>query len=262
MNPSDKLTIETPEQITLELPLAGIGSRALAFAFDMLLQFAAIILLIIAAALISAAFLLIFRPILPQSLPVSSVYMGLYFILAAISLLHLGYFIFFEIRRNGQTPGKKKLQIRVIKESGRPITAMEAVARNLLRLIDGIGSYAAGLICMVLSRQHKRLGDYAAGTLVVYDKNPGYGGAIWNMKNASSEAVSAPAGISAKELTLVEAWLNRRTELTTDVRLNTANKIASAIRKRTGIEPEDGQSVEDFLELLARRTRGAAGYRS
>lgn len=260
MNPSDKLTIETPEQIALELPLAGIGSRALAFAYDILLQTVVYVIMVSVLILIFLIFgRILMHPILGSGRFLSFV-PAIMTILAF--LLHWGYFIFFEIRRNGQTPGKRKLQIRVIKESGRPITAMEAIARNLLRIIDCFGSsFTLGFISMVLSKQHKRLGDYVAGTLVVYDKNSGRAGLVWNTQNVPLESISAPVRLSPEELVLIEAWLNRRPDLTLGVRRETANKIASAIQKRTGIEPEEGQSVEDFLESLARVSRNTAAYR-
>ena len=259
MNPSDKLTIETPEQIALELPLAGIGSRALSCAFDMLLQIIAIFILIVAVFLI----FMLFGILLPRPVIVSGRSLAFVPIIAILVqfLLQWGYFIFFEIRWNGQTPGKRKFQIRVIKESGRPVTATEVIARNLLRPVDALGIYAVGMICMMLNRQNKRLGDYAAGTLVVYDKKPGSSGAMLNVGSASPDAVSTPVRISPEELALIEAWLNRRLALTSAVRRGMADKIASAIRKRTGIEPEDGQSTEDFLESLARKTRDSAGRR-
>ncbi|MDR0311273.1 MAG: RDD family protein [Acidobacteriota bacterium] len=257
MNPSDKLTIETPEQITLELPLAGIGSRSMAFAFDILLQIGVMAIMAIVASVI----VLPLRSVLPGGfLAIATAMLTIVYF-----LVHWGYFIFFEIRRDGQTPGKRRFQIRVIKESGRPITAMEAIVRNLLRAIDSLpGFYAVGLASMALNKQNRRLGDYAAGTLVVYDKSPGHSHAIWNIWNTGSalpEAVSAPGKLSPEELTLIEAWLNRRSALSAATRRETAAQIASVIRKRTGIEPEDGQQAEDFLESLARRTRDTAGYR-
>ena len=230
----------------------------MAFAFDILLQIAAIIILVV---IVIVTFVLL-RPFLN---PVFGGRQFLVFIpvilLLAQFLIHWGYFIFFEIRWNGQTPGKRRYQIRVIKESGRPVTAMEAIARNLLRPIDALGFYAVGLICMILNKQHKRLGDYVAGTLVVYDKKPDRAGVIWNTGNVSHEEISVPVRISPEELALIEAWLNRRYALSAAVRQETALKIISAIRKRTGIEPEEGQSVETFLESLARKARDTAGWR-
>ena len=257
MNPPDKLTIETPEQIELELPLAGIGSRSMAFAFDILLHIAAIIIIMAAVFFM----LLLFGKLLrPGSGGSFFAFVPMITILAQF-LIHWGYFIFFEIRWNGQTPGKRRYQIRVIKESGRPITAMEAIARNLLRPVDSLGFYAVGLICMILNKQNRRLGDYVAGTLVVYDKPYNHAREIWNTGNVPLEAVSGPVRISPEELALIETWLNRRYALSASARRETADRIVSVIQKRTGIEPENGQPVEIFLESVARRARDTAGYR-
>jgi uncharacterized RDD family membrane protein YckC len=80
----------------------------------------------------------------------------------------------FRLLRNlwkGQTPGKRYAGIRVIKESGRPINAFEAIGRNLMRAVDGLpGIYGVGLVCMMCNRQSRRLGDFVAGTVVVHEK--------------------------------------------------------------------------------------------
>ena len=84
--------------------------------------------------------------------------------------MYWGYFAFFEAVWRGQTPGKRYVGIRVIKESGRPIDAFEAIGRNLMRGIDGLpGFYGVGLVCMMLNQQHRRLGDFVAGTVVVHE---------------------------------------------------------------------------------------------
>ncbi|MDR0842115.1 MAG: RDD family protein [Acidobacteriota bacterium] len=257
MNPNDRLTIDTPEQIPLELPVAGIGSRALACAIDSLLQIIAIILLL----------LLFFASMWLFKFNVGS---GIGAILGAVVLLfpfllQWGYFVLFEIFWNGQTPGKRIVGIRVIKESGRPITPMESMGRNLLRAIDMLpGIYAVGVVCMMLNQRSKRLGDYVAGTLLVYDKAIDHARVSWNPNNTGdgpAQTVASGARISPDELALIESYLNRRTTFAIAVRRETARKIAAAITERTGVEPEEGQSTDAFLEALARKARDSAGYR-
>ena len=158
MDSIDQLRIDTPEQIALELPLAGIGSRFLALAIDTLIQ---------SVFYLITAFIFIFT--LPLG---SSVFMFLpklvgpalaIFILFAI---YWGYFAFFESIWSGQTPGKRYAGIRVIKESGRPINAFDAIGRNLMRAVDGLpGIYGVGLVCMMCNQQSRRLGDFVAGTV-------------------------------------------------------------------------------------------------
>jgi len=117
----DKLTIETPEQTVLEFEVAGVGSRFLALAYDTLLQI-----------LMGIGLLIIFL-IAGVALP-GAAQTGIWFvaiIVLAYFVLYFGYFAIFEVLWNGQTPGKKKEGLRVIKDSGRPITPAEAVGRRL-----------------------------------------------------------------------------------------------------------------------------------
>ena len=127
MDSIDQLKIDTPEQIALELPLAGIGSRFLAIAIDTLIQ---------------TALYLIVGLIVILTLPVDSMFtflprlIGPALAVFLIFAIYWGYFAIFEALWKGQTPGKRFAGIRVIKESGRPINAFEAVGRNLMRAVD------------------------------------------------------------------------------------------------------------------------------
>jgi uncharacterized RDD family membrane protein YckC len=109
----DKLTIETPEQTVLEFEIAGIGSRFLALAYDTLLQILIGIGLLFIMVIVGVA--------LPDSLKSGMWFLAI--IVLAYFVLYFGYFTIFEVIWNGQTPGKKKEGLRVIKDSGRPITA-------------------------------------------------------------------------------------------------------------------------------------------
>src|SRR6202167_4343351 len=204
----DQLKIDTPEQIALELPLAGIGSRFLALAIDTLIQ---------SVFYLITAFIFIFT--LPLG---SSVFMFLpklvgpalaIFILFAI---YWGYFAFFESIWSGQTPGKRYAGIRVIKESGRPINAFDAIGRNLMRAVDGLpGIYGVGVVCMMCNQQSRRLGDFVAGTVVVHEKPSEDVRPTWNtaMESSSTSTLPGPAHATADELVLIETYLSRRFEL-------------------------------------------------
>ena len=86
-------------------------------------------------------------------------------------LLVWGYFSLFEAFWRGQTPGKRAMKLRVIKDAGRQITLFESLARNLLRIVDYFpGLYLTGVITMLCNKRSKRLGDLAAGTLVVHER--------------------------------------------------------------------------------------------
>ena len=180
------------------------------------------------------------------------------FVLFAI---YWGYFAIFEIIWKGQTPGKRVAGVRVIKESGRPINAYEAIGRNLMRAVDAMpGIYGVGLVCMMLNKQSRRLGDFVAGTVVVHEKGSEEVRPTWNTSTATSAASSGMAHVTAEELVLIETYLSRRFDLDPDVRLRTAIQIADRIKAKTGLQPESNQHVDDFLEEAARKVRDGARF--
>lgn len=160
MDPSEKLTIETPEQIALEFPLAGLGSRALALLYDSLIQFIAALVIFIAMALI--------KPDLSAHWAAANNWVIALEVFGAFCL-YWGYFTLFEAFWNGQTPGKRHAKIRVISDSGRPITVFEAIARNFLRVVDSLGGYFVGCVAIAVDKRNRRLGDMVAGTVVVHE---------------------------------------------------------------------------------------------
>jgi uncharacterized RDD family membrane protein YckC len=253
MDSFEQLNIDTPEQIALELPLAGIGSRFLAIAIDTLIQVALYILTAIVFVIMLPLGFSMFN-FLPRLIgPALAI-----FILFAI---YWGYFAIFEILWKGQTPGKRFAGIRVIKESGRPINAFEAVGRNLMRAVDVLpGIYGVGLVCMMLNRQSRRLGDFVAGTVVVHEKPSEDVRPSWNTSTESSSSTPALGQMTAEELVLIETYLSRRWELDPEVRLRTAIQIADRIKAKTEWESQDRQHVDDFLEEAARKIRDSGRF--
>ena len=162
---ADQLNIETPEQVDLRFPVAGIGSRFVALLIDHLIQFFTLLLILFGIALLPGD---------NHAAKAAEMDTATKWVLAAITFiifcLMVGYFALFEAFWHGQTPGKHVMKLRVIKDSGRQITLFEALARNLLRFIDLLPNfYLAGVITMLCNRKNKRLGDLAAGTLVVHE---------------------------------------------------------------------------------------------
>jgi len=254
VNSIDQLRIDTPEQIALELPLAGIGSRFLAFAIDTLIQ--SVVYLITAMIFIFTlpvgSSVLMFLPKLVG--PALAI-----FILFAV---YWGYFAFFESIWSGQTPGKRYAGIRVIKESGRPINAFEAVGRNLMRAIDGLpGIYGVGLVCMMCNQQSRRLGDFVAGTVVVHEKPTEDVRPSWDTSSQEISAAPVLAKVAPEELVLIETYLHRRWDLDKFVRVKAAVQIADRIKEKTGLQPEPHQDVDDFLEQAAKKIRDSCEFR-
>src|SRR5580692_3591312 len=254
VNSFDQLKIDTPEQIALELPIAGIGSRFLAMAVDTLIQ-AALYLIVALIAIFSLPLGSSVFTFLPKLLgPAMAVFVGF--------AIYWGYFAIFEILWKGQTPGKKFTGIRVIKESGRPINAFEAVGRNMMRAVDGLPLiYGVGLVCMMCNRQSRRLGDFVAGTVVVHEKATEEVRPSWNTATEFSSTAPGPAHATAVELVLIVTYLSRRFELDPEVRLRTAIQIADRIKAKTGLESQPRQHVDDFLEEAARRIRNSGHFR-
>ena len=157
----EKLTIDTPENVQVAFEIAGIGSRFIAALYDLIWTTLIRILVgFIGAALFFAADLSNETGII-----IASIAVFIFF------LIGWGYYIFFEISWNGQTPGKRRMGIRTVKLDGLTVSVSEVLIRNLMRAVDWLpATYGAGLITMFLNDQAKRLGDLAAGTLVVYDQ--------------------------------------------------------------------------------------------
>jgi uncharacterized RDD family membrane protein YckC len=255
------------------MPLAGIGSRFIALLIDMLIWAAGVIVLLIAFSLLSPAF---------QAFNRLSEQWATAIVIFILFLFQWGYFTLFEAFWNGQTPGKKVARIRVIQRSGRAIGILESMARNFLRVIDMIPFplYAVGIVFVFVTRQHQRLGDLAAGTLVVRDRpeeSPLWGDSGSRTFTAASLTsgltpqalpqephmrVSLPPGqiarLSAADLEVLESFLSRRLDMPLDTRGALAERISAALRAKSGLEIPPGASTETFLEATARQLRDLA----
>jgi len=254
MDSPDKLTIDTPEQTSLEFPLAGIGSRFLGLAADTAIQMAVGAVLVIAALVI---------------LPGVSIFGGsasqwvIAGVILGIFLLNSAYYAFFEAIWNGQTPGKRYAQLRVMKDDGRPISAYDAIVRNLLRIVDQLPAlYGVGLISMVFSKQSKRLGDFVAGTVVVHEKSlEGVRPIAEATPDASLPAFDAST-ITLEELRLIETFIQRRNDWDPGVRTSMASQIAARISAKLGIRIYGWPQTENFLEAVLQQVRSSGRFRS
>ena len=238
----------------LEFAVAGIGSRFLALALDTLIQ-AAVGMAVIFVSIFIGAGLAAFSP-----------RAGIWY-LALLGLfyfaLYFGYFAIFEAMWNGQTPGKKIIRLRVIHESGRPITAAEAVGRNLMRIVDQLpGFYAVGIVSVLLSGQNKRLGDYVAGSIVVQERTIEEMRPAWQAAAPAGEAGTTygGAGLSAEEFALVETFMNRREALEWDVRERMAREIVRRIKPKLTMAGEGQMGAEKLLEHVAAECRAKARF--
>jgi uncharacterized RDD family membrane protein YckC len=245
----DKLSIDTPEQVALEFPLAGVGSRFLALAVDTILQ--------VAGGLLLALAMLALWRLLSLSIAGTGTWIGAAS-LVALFLIYYGYFAAFEALWQGQTPGKRLVGLRVIGESGRPARTEQVLVRNLLRIVDQIpGIYGVGMLSVLVTSRNQRLGDLTAGTVVVRERTMEV---LSEYDEGAASAHSFGVRLTDDEAALVAAFLRRRRELDVFVRERRAADIASRLRQRLG-STVNGSSDEDFLESVLADHRRAGRYR-
>lgn len=245
----EKLIIDTPEQIALEFPLAGAGSRFLAVAIDTLLLTAGLLLLGLLA--LGAA---VVATVVGATLGEAVATWGIAVLLLVAFVLYYGYFAIFEALWSGQTPGKRAIGIRVIGASGRPISPFDAILRNLLRIVDQMpGIYAVGVLSIFFTARNQRLGDLAAGTVVVHEQRierPDI------PEPASARTRHGAARLTQDEITLVETFLQRRHGLDPYLRLTTARQVLERVGQRLDLPADSAEDEERLLEEIAREFRG------
>ncbi len=157
------IKILTPENIDIEYRLAGLFSRAAAVMIDILIQ-------VLAVLIIAGTFILIAINN-PEYLSKYEDLGGWIIagLLMVLFIINYGYFIIFEMTMNGKTPGKKLLKLRVLRDNGQPITLKHSVVRNLFRIF--IDYYGIGTILILFTKKFKRVGDYAASTIVISEED-------------------------------------------------------------------------------------------
>jgi len=242
---NEQLSIDAPEHIELTFDLAGVGSRFCATLVDS-------IILTIILGLFSVAM---------NSLNVLEYNMGLlaggfeHWIVAALILIIFailwGYYIAFELMWNGQSPGKRLLKLRVMKTGGYPITLLESTIRNLIRLIDFLPLfYGIGVITMIIDKKWRRLGDLAAGTLVIkerVDRVPVELGSRLPQKTTFTYADEIKLElITEGELSAIREYISRRPTLSIPRRRQLSRVLATPILRKMGL-PET-LDYDVFLE--------------
>ena len=258
----DVLIIETPERVPLHFALASIGNRFLACALDHGLQIFAIVLMVIAFTILSSVSSL-GDQVANAPKWVQAV------LIVVVFLIFSSYFAFFEWIWNGQTPGKRLLKLRVIREDGRPVTFWEAAVRNLLRTFDMMPApfYSIGLISVFLSLSDQRVGDIVAGTVVIREREaeaPAFANVF--ASSVSDLALrrafppvdfNAPlTPLSEAEIQVVETFLRRRWELVDMARQWMAWRVSlPLLYKLRPTYDVTSFTYEGFLEELLHRYR-------
>ncbi len=268
----DQLSIETPELVAIDMPVAGIGSRFVALLIDYLIWLAVIVFFIIAINFLD--------PSLSHFSKIGEKWATALFIFIPF-MLYWGYFTLFEAFWNGRTPGKRVAKIRVIQRSGRGIGLFESMTRNFLRIVDQFPFiYVVGAISILLTRQHQRLGDLAAGTLVIHERetlaetsssssNRSFTAGMFDQpssmptpRKAAFELASSKVQLlGIADLEVLEGFFARRLDFTIETRAALAERIAASIRAKTGFAIPDGIGTETFLEEVAHQLRDLARLR-
>ena len=167
--------------------------------------------------------------------------------------IYYGYFAVFEVAWNGQTPGKRIIGLRVMHVSGRPINGFEAILRNVLRIADQMpGIYAIGIVSVFLTERSQRLGDLAAGTVVVHERTVARDAHEFAAPQPRHGVVTAhgAARLTADEIAVIELFFRRQAQLDGYPRIRAAEQIASRVRQRLGITSNIGNQ-ELLAEVLA-----------
>jgi len=238
---SAEYSVLTPERVSLQYDIAGIGSRGAAAIVDTLFQSVALLVIFIALSAGLAAGNAFFP--LGSGPGAATLFIAL-FALALFAVAD-GYFMLFEIVWNGQTPGKRMLGIRVIRENGYPMRPIDAVIRNVVRLVDWLpGAYGIGVLTMLLNKRSKRLGDFASGTIVVREGSRGA-----TVLLMPTEAEPSGVRLSNADATLVRDFLVRRATMDPQARADLAARLAAVLVLRYNIALD--AEPEPFLERLS-----------
>ena len=233
MQYEDRITIPTPEGVSLELTLAGLGSRAISGLIDLVfkaLLLGCLLVVLVAILGVSAAFVIV----------------------PAIVLGMMLYDVCFETLAGGRTPGKRMSGLRVVRSSGGPVDLTASVIRNSMRLVDGPALWYVPTVVGILStRRNQRPGDLAADTVVIRDRrevdriehrpapagDPFGTGARWDV-----------SAVSVEDTATVRAFLERRSALEAPARTRLATQLDAALRPLVG--GVDERDPERFLEIL------------
>jgi len=227
--PDGDLVVATPERVSFDYQVAGLGTRAIAQILDLL----------IISVILAAVYFVALAISIVGSVPATLV------ALIGSFVVIFGYFWLSESLWSGQTIGKKAFRLRAVGDRGEPLTFAQAGIRNIVRIVDFLPyAYGVGLIVLFANGKGKRLGDLAAGTIVVKDSDHVW---LWQLPGARWPAAGAPptppppayAPASASELTLrrlepelrrfVSAYARRRPELSMEVRVRLATQVQPSL---------------------------------
>lgn len=254
---SDQVDIKTPEYVSIQFQIAGLGSRAAAFIIDQLALWLVDILclLLLYFSMYGLSTMPLF--LMDNALPIAITIIALF-------LINWGYFFLFEFFSGGRTLGKKLVGIRVIQENGHSITLLSSFIRNLIRIIDSLPTaYLLGIIMIFFHSKHKRLGDLVAGTIVVHERkvkrkkrNQTPLEKEIDKRGISKESLNLDEwtikSFTMKDWKLISTYASRFHPLPLEERNELTKQIASIFFPRLGllVDGLDERQLEDTLLTL------------
>jgi uncharacterized RDD family membrane protein YckC len=232
----DRHTISTPEGVELAVPLAGIGSRFMAVLIDGLIQGVGLVATVVLALAVAGG---------TGALIAAGV--------AQLAFV-LGYEVLFEVLGGGRTLGKRAVGLRVVTTAGAPVGLRASLIRNVIRLLEAAPPlfYLPAIVSVLATRDNQRLGDLAAGTLVVREPTriPAAAPASARPVDPAGYATWDVTGIGEQETIAVRAFLERRGQLRPAARRSIAAELAGKLRPLVA-GARAGLDDDTFLELLA-----------
>lgn len=250
MNIFNRVKFSTPENVELELTLAGIGNRAWALLIDYFLLGLILLFFIILGLIFSFVFINFWTNLFGERTPI-----WLFGIAIFVNyIIYSGYFVFFETIWQGQSPGKRLAKIRVIKDDGRPVRLTQIALRSLLRPIDEL--LFIGAILIMFNRWEKRLGDCLAGTIVVQEQVPNLSDSLSISKAGEYLATELLenaylSGLLPDDFAVIKEYLQRRYKLSQKGKHDTSLRLARDVQEIINFPelPKD-ISTDDFLEAV------------
>jgi uncharacterized RDD family membrane protein YckC len=230
----------TPEAVRLHVDVSGLGSRMIAWLVDALIQVSILIPLFIAATAVAPG-------------GTVELVIGIVILFGVIWL----YFPLFEWLGNGRTPGKRAQRIRVVRTDGQPAGFARVMVRNLIRIVDVYALPFLAVISMIVTRRAQRLGDLAAGTMVVRDRK------VPTLKplelgELDEQLMSAldTSGLTERDYALIRSFLSRRDGLDLGARQQLAGRVVASIQPRLGGSHMNIQAGDErLLQAVARSYR-------
>ncbi|WP_416147254.1 RDD family protein [Salipaludibacillus sp. HK11] len=249
----EKISVKTPEYVSLQFESAGLGSRSVAFIIDqailMVVNILIVVMIFFSMEQMEAFFMMFDSPMVPIAIAI-----------VLIFVINNGYFFVLEYFTGGRTIGKKVIGIRVIQENGHSITLLSSFIRNFLRIVDSLpASHLLGIIMIFAYPKHKRLGDLAAGSIVVHEKGRLKGKKLSKLekeianRNITKDNLSLDEwslnALGSKEWQLLKAYSERFTQLPMAESESLTSEVASVLLVKVGIELE-GSTVTDKENML------------